>query len=105
MSQWEEWGECSNTCGSGHQSRRRTMVIESKNGGKQCEEPSQSRDCNYDKCGKLYLSYVKLTNFIEFLQHRRDCILALENQICGWNSRLLIGTTIVYYKMTKFVRF
>jgi hypothetical protein len=53
ISDWNNWSECSKPCGTGSQTRTRTIITESKNGGVKCpslSELSETRECNTDPC-------------------------------------------------------
>ena len=53
---WNDWGECSKTCGTGSQTRNCTNPIP-LNGGAECTGES-SQDCNTQGCpGKNCTSY------------------------------------------------
>ncbi|XP_033106389.1 SCO-spondin-like [Anneissia japonica] len=45
MTSWEEWSGCSTQCGTGQQTRLRTITTASDCGGAVCEETFQSRQC------------------------------------------------------------
>mmetsp|Transcript_86550 Transcript_86550/g.279370 ORF Transcript_86550/g.279370 Transcript_86550/m.279370 type:complete len:1624 (-) Transcript_86550:274-5145(-) len=48
---WEEWGECSRTCGAGVEWRHRTMAIQASACGEPVEgESTEVRRCNEAKC-------------------------------------------------------
>lgn len=48
---WNEWGECSKTCGSGKSTRTRSVKVWAKNRGKQCEGVArQDQVCEYQAC-------------------------------------------------------
>ncbi|CAJ1438497.1 unnamed protein product [Effrenium voratum] len=48
---WSPWSYCSKSCGQGSKSRKRTVAVQSRNGGKQCEGPSEDLDrCNEFDC-------------------------------------------------------
>ena len=40
-STWGQWSSCSKTCGHGSQWRKRTIVTNAENGGKQCDGSSE----------------------------------------------------------------
>ena len=52
--QWnnfDDWTACSKTCGSGQQSRTRTIMTEADNGGAACTGATkETRECNTDSC-------------------------------------------------------
>jgi len=50
LSDWSPWSACSATCGTGTQSRTRTILTEPANGGTACGDLSESQDCNTDPC-------------------------------------------------------
>lgn len=48
---WEDWGACSVTCGTGHHLRSRAVSIRAMNGGADCGIHSdQSEHCNLNPC-------------------------------------------------------
>ena len=51
-SDYDEWGECSETCGTGSQTRSRTCTNPAPaHGGDECVgEETESQDCNTDPC-------------------------------------------------------
>jgi len=51
LSVWEEWTDCSHTCGVGQQTRKRQTVILAQHGGKACAGPLQElRKCEERDC-------------------------------------------------------
>ena len=55
VSQWNDWSNCSVSCGGGTKARARVIVQESKNGGAACPDLEEKIGCNTDKCpGTLY---------------------------------------------------
>ena len=54
--EWEDWGECSVTCGGGEKTRLRIVVKEAMNGGPECEgSTSHTTSCGSDPCGKKFI--------------------------------------------------
>lgn len=48
---WSAWSYCSKSCGEGSKSRKRTVAVQPRNGGAQCEGPSEDVDrCNDFDC-------------------------------------------------------
>ncbi|CAJ1436589.1 unnamed protein product, partial [Effrenium voratum] len=53
---WEQWTECSKTCGGGHRSRVRHILSPAENGGAACEdalsmmEPCNDEPCDHEVC-------------------------------------------------------
>ena len=67
---WDDWSNCSRTCGGGTQSRSRRVVTHEENGGTACSGPSsQSQVCNTGACppGKNNLLLVSITIAIPHL--------------------------------------
>lgn len=51
LSQWEDWGECSVSCGGGNRTRVKTVVQEAKFGGEECaDERQEIEQCNQHCC-------------------------------------------------------
>ena len=48
VSQWNDWNECSNSCGTGEQERTRTCIVQ----GQCTKQLKEIQTCN-NKCGKL----------------------------------------------------
>ena len=49
--EWEEWGECSVSCGGGSKSRQRQVAKNATNGGDECEGSfSSSTTCGTNPC-------------------------------------------------------
>jgi len=50
VSAWSAWSPCSSPCGSGTQTRTRTVVTPAANGGKPCPVLSETNPCNTQPC-------------------------------------------------------
>ncbi|KAJ8679168.1 hypothetical protein QAD02_014955, partial [Eretmocerus hayati] len=52
LSEWSEWSECDNGCGTGQQIRSRQVLRPEQNGGKPCDSDThQTAPCqNFDSC-------------------------------------------------------
>jgi hypothetical protein len=50
VSSWSNWGSCSATCGSGSQSRSRTVTRPAANGGYPCPTLTDQQTCNTAAC-------------------------------------------------------
>eukprot|EP00929_Paragymnodinium_shiwhaense_P115847 TRINITY_DN8499_c0_g8_i1.p1 TRINITY_DN8499_c0_g8~~TRINITY_DN8499_c0_g8_i1.p1 ORF type:complete len:5046 (+),score=966.34 TRINITY_DN8499_c0_g8_i1:123-15260(+) len=51
LGQWQDWSDCSRTCGGGVETRRRLVSIEPMHGGKECgNNNGQSRVCSQHPC-------------------------------------------------------
>merc|ERR1711865_152364 len=50
VSAWSAWGKCSKSCGSGKQSRVRTILKHPKHKGFQCPSLEASQRCNIPAC-------------------------------------------------------
>ena len=50
-SEWQPWGTCSATCGSGVIARRRNKFQPALGGGRECEDSGvEAKECNIRKC-------------------------------------------------------
>jgi len=47
---WEKWGLCSQSCGTGSQTRSFTITTDAANGGSDCPATPQEQKCNTDPC-------------------------------------------------------
>ena len=67
VSQWNDWSNCSVTCGNGTKTRARQVVREPKNGGATCPDLKETDVCKTDDCkGIFFLSiYVTLFSTLE----------------------------------------
>jgi hypothetical protein len=52
MSQWSGWSACSKECEGGVQGQTRSILTKTKNGGKACDTPAESRPCNTMSCDR-----------------------------------------------------
>jgi len=50
MSEWSDWGSCSQTCGGGSQARLRLCTSPAQHGGTPCGDLEESRSCNPEVC-------------------------------------------------------
>lgn len=50
LSDWDNWTPCSLSCGTGTQSRTRSVDVNVAHGGKACEATSQTQSCNAHAC-------------------------------------------------------
>lgn len=50
MGDWREWSACSKTCGTGEQTRTRSIVTQPSAGGRECGPTTESRPCGTDPC-------------------------------------------------------
>jgi hypothetical protein len=50
MGEWQSWGPCSKTCGSGATYRTRTSLTPPSNGGAACGETEDHVPCNTQAC-------------------------------------------------------
>ena len=50
VSDWEEWGDCSATCGGGEQTRKRTIVTPASGGGTCTDTLLETQVCNVQEC-------------------------------------------------------
>jgi hypothetical protein len=64
VSAWTDWGACSKSCGSGEQTRTRTLTKQPANGGSACPVLSESQPCNTQSCSTSvpYISQVFLNS-------------------------------------------
>jgi len=47
---WGKWGKCTKSCGSGTQTRKRTIKTKAVHGGTACPKLSESKKCNTHSC-------------------------------------------------------
>ena len=48
---WDQWGDCSKSCGGGQKTRKWEKAQEAVNGGKVCTGPAQeNQECETDAC-------------------------------------------------------
>jgi len=52
LSEWSDWGPCSAPCGTGTQSRTRSIVKSPKGSGKACNAVLETRRCTLRECGE-----------------------------------------------------
>jgi len=50
LSEWSDWGECSETCGGGSQTRTRNVTLDPSPTGEACLSLEETQDCNTDLC-------------------------------------------------------
>lgn len=50
VSQWSEWGDCSEPCDGGVRTRTRSVTVSPGVGGAPCPDLSQEEDCNQQSC-------------------------------------------------------
>lgn len=51
MSEWSEWSPCSVTCGRGHKTRERHILIHPSHGGKRCpSKRTRTKPCRKGRC-------------------------------------------------------
>jgi len=50
VSTWAEWSACDKTCGTGGQTRTRSVTTHADHGGYVCPNLNEARDCNTDAC-------------------------------------------------------
>jgi len=69
LAPWTGWSKCSAQCGAGVQQRLRDVTVAMKNGGKPCDETSQTRSCNPQACEKD----CELGRWTQWGQCSKDC--------------------------------
>jgi len=52
MSAWTGWSACSADCEGGVKTRTRSVLVKRKNGGEQCNTPSDSEPCHTESCDR-----------------------------------------------------
>ena len=92
---WGQWTECSQTCGTGSQTRNRLCRSEDN----LCEGNStSSKSCNNGNCGKIFcqvekniliigLKFHLILNLTEEINESDFLCLAFSCEICMWISR------------------
>ena len=64
-SEWEEWSDCSVTCGGGTRTRYRQCTNPvPQHGGKDCEDlepPTETEECNSNECPGKYFCFSLFT--------------------------------------------
>ena len=65
-SQWSKWSICSQSCGGGKRTSKRTVRIESKQGGEECSgEDVREETCNLHPCpGKPIKMRIYFSEFL-----------------------------------------
>lgn len=48
---WQDWSNCTATCGGGDKERRRVIAVNASNGGDECDGPNEeSKECGMEDC-------------------------------------------------------
>lgn len=82
VSDWSEWGACSNSCGGGVQARGRQVTQQATNGGAACPELSQTQACTGTTCGTLRPAAPAFLSSL-FVPAAVDCIVS---DWTAWNA-------------------
>jgi len=53
MGEWAPWGTCSKECGSGIQTRNRTVIRRERNGGLPCKHEQETQQCKMRDCCQM----------------------------------------------------
>lgn len=61
LSDWAEFSNCTKVCGSGSQSRYRSVTVEPEYGGTECASLNETRVCNSQPCKVLAVDVVTVT--------------------------------------------
>jgi len=69
LSNWHGWSKCTAQCGGGVQQRLRSVNRAMKNGGKPCDETSETQACNNQACEKDCV----LNSWTKWSQCSKDC--------------------------------
>lgn len=62
VSEWSPYSDCTKTCGGGIKTRRRSVLVSDKNGGKVCPPLIQNEICNTEKCNIKPVQYVAMSS-------------------------------------------
>lgn len=62
VSEWSPFTDCTKTCGGGIKTRRRTVLVSDKYGGKVCPPLIQNEICNTEKCNVEPVQYVAMSS-------------------------------------------
>jgi|GEM_PF-3022176 len=85
LSDWSDWGACDVSCGSGDQSRTRTVVREAQPGGAACGPVTETRPCEGLPCYMVNFQFLERVGAPGFG-------LAVKNQT------IAIGTSIILHE-------
>ena len=115
-SSWGRWSSCSRSCGSGIRKRRRTIIRNSKHGGKKCSGSKTIKQyCNTKKCpGKINLMtsrsllLIKLYLMYQVLIYLNKQSLKRLNKKLVWSKSQIIMiylTILQSYHGQKYINF
>ena len=81
-SSWGTWTTCSDTCGTGSQTRTRTCTREGTEAD--CSgDASDSRDCNTHQCPGVQTMYFLVTSFADYAAILEECIMSVSLADCA----------------------
>ena len=106
VGEWNEWSECSKSCGSGHKNRTYNIIEDAQHGGLNCPYPNTHEDiqiCNTQSCPidcvghwdewsrcshQCGASGTQLRNYIvkSEAQHNGSCVLSGSSQTQSCNT-------------------
>mmetsp|Transcript_20636 Transcript_20636/g.42423 ORF Transcript_20636/g.42423 Transcript_20636/m.42423 type:complete len:994 (+) Transcript_20636:86-3067(+) len=82
MSEFGGWSSCTKDCGTGVQTRTRSIIVPPKNGGSSCDAIQEERECNTESCTRN----CKLSDWSEW----SPCSMACGGGVTKRTTKVLI---------------